>query len=124
MVRDATSLIATFKFILNYTPYKENVPGNLVDTCVQITTVHILLKLARISMGFRTVVGLSAKLRLQLPCLAVVCCNEDKVLKFNRVWLVIAALLLISFIPVRIAVTFRQVPTPQGIFVLGGDYNS
>jgi hypothetical protein len=53
----------------------------------------------------------------------VVCCNEDKVLKFNRVWLVIAALLLISFIPVRIAVTFRQAPTPQGIFVLGGDYN-
>ncbi|WP_228060078.1 YdcF family protein [Plectonema radiosum] len=46
-------------------------------------------------------------------------------MKFNRVWLVwlvIAALLLISFIPVRIAVTFRQVPTPQAIFVLGGDF--
>ena len=48
-----------------------------------------------------------------------------KFLKFNRVWLVwlVAVLLLISFIPVRIAVTFHQVPTPQGIFVLGGDYN-
>jgi len=32
-------------------------------------------------------------------------------------------IVLISFIPVRIAATFRQVPTPQGIFVLGGDYN-
>jgi uncharacterized SAM-binding protein YcdF (DUF218 family) len=45
-------------------------------------------------------------------------------LKFNRVWLVwlVAVLLLISFIPVRIAVTFRQAPTPQAIFVLGGDF--
>ncbi|NJL77865.1 MAG: hypothetical protein HC917_01535 [Richelia sp. SM2_1_7] len=52
------------------------------------------------------------------------CCGGMKVkfLKFNRVWLVclVAALLLISFIPVRIAVTFRQAPTPQAIFVLGG----
>ncbi|NJN11901.1 MAG: hypothetical protein HC836_29230 [Richelia sp. RM2_1_2] len=45
-------------------------------------------------------------------------------MKFNRVWLVclVAVLLLISFIPVRIAVTFRQAPTPQAIFVLGGDF--
>ncbi len=40
------------------------------------------------------------------------------------VWLVlIIALFLISFIPARIAVTFHQVPTPQAIFVLGGDFN-
>ena len=46
-------------------------------------------------------------------------------LKFNRVWLVwlvIAALLLISFIPVRISIAFHQAPTPQAIFVLGGDF--
>ncbi|NJN11906.1 MAG: YdcF family protein [Richelia sp. RM2_1_2] len=32
-------------------------------------------------------------------------------------------IVLLGFIPVRIAVTFHQAPTPQGIFVLGGDYN-
>ena len=31
-------------------------------------------------------------------------------------------IVLLGFIPVRIAVTFRQAPTPQGIFVLGGDF--
>ncbi|MEB3217216.1 MAG: YdcF family protein [Nostocales cyanobacterium 94392] len=45
-------------------------------------------------------------------------------LKFNRVRLVwlVAALLLISFIPVRISIAFQQAPTPQAIFVLGGDF--
>ncbi|MBF2014750.1 MAG: hypothetical protein IGS23_05975 [Rivularia sp. T60_A2020_040] len=45
-----------------------------------------------------------------------------KFLKFNRVWLVwlVAVLLLISFIPVRIAVTFRQAPTPQAPHCVGG----
>jgi uncharacterized SAM-binding protein YcdF (DUF218 family) len=39
------------------------------------------------------------------------------------VWLIIIiALLLISFIPARISVTFHQAPTPQAIFVLGGDF--
>jgi uncharacterized SAM-binding protein YcdF (DUF218 family) len=39
------------------------------------------------------------------------------------VWLIIIiALLLISFIPARIAVAFHQAPTPQAIFVLGGDF--
>ncbi|MGB3639857.1 MAG: hypothetical protein WBA39_20120 [Rivularia sp. (in: cyanobacteria)] len=30
---------------------------------------------------------------------------------------------LLGFIPVRINIAFRQAPTPQAIFVLGGDYN-
>ncbi|MGB3639860.1 MAG: YdcF family protein [Rivularia sp. (in: cyanobacteria)] len=32
-------------------------------------------------------------------------------------------IVLIGFIPVRINIAFRQAPTPQAIFVLGGDYN-
>ncbi len=30
---------------------------------------------------------------------------------------------LLGFIPVRINIAFHQAPTPQAIFVLGGDYN-
>lgn len=30
---------------------------------------------------------------------------------------------LLGFIPVRINIAFRQAPTPQAIFVLGGDFN-
>jgi uncharacterized SAM-binding protein YcdF (DUF218 family) len=32
-------------------------------------------------------------------------------------------IVLLGFIPVRINIAFRQAPTPQAIFVLGGDYN-
>ncbi|MEO1376106.1 MAG: YdcF family protein [Cyanobacteria bacterium J06635_10] len=32
-------------------------------------------------------------------------------------------IILLGFIPVRINIAFRQAPTPQAIFVLGGDYN-
>ncbi len=32
-------------------------------------------------------------------------------------------IVLIGFIPVRIAVAFHQAPTPQAIFVLGGDFD-
>ncbi|WP_235006714.1 YdcF family protein [Calothrix rhizosoleniae] len=43
-----------------------------------------------------------------------------KLYSIRFVWLVlIIALLLSSFISVRIAITFRQAPTPQAIFVLG-----
>ncbi len=38
--------------------------------------------------------------------------------------LVLAILaVLISIIPVRLAISLHQVPTPQAIFVLGGDFN-
>lgn len=38
-------------------------------------------------------------------------------------WLGLSLLvILIGFIPVRIAVTFHQAPTPQAIFVLGGNF--
>ena len=32
-------------------------------------------------------------------------------------------IVLLGFIPVRINIAFRQAPTPQAIFVLGGDFN-
>ena len=32
-------------------------------------------------------------------------------------------IVLLGFIPVRINIAFRQAPTPQAIFVLGGNYN-
>ena len=39
-------------------------------------------------------------------------------------WLGLSLLIvLLVFIPVRINIAFRQAPTPQAIFVLGGDYN-
>ena len=38
-------------------------------------------------------------------------------------WLgLILAIALVGFIPLRIAIAFQQAPTPQAIFVLGGDY--
>ena len=48
-----------------------------------------------------------------------------KFFQFNRVRLLslVMVSLLICFIPVRLTATFGQVPIPQGIFVLGGDYN-
>jgi uncharacterized SAM-binding protein YcdF (DUF218 family) len=47
-----------------------------------------------------------------------------KFCSMRLVWLIlIIALFLISFIPVRLAITLHQVPTPQAIFVLGGDFN-
>ena len=32
-------------------------------------------------------------------------------------------IVLLGFIPVRINIAFRQAPTPQATFVLGGDFN-
>ncbi|NJO63945.1 MAG: YdcF family protein [Richelia sp. RM2_1_2] len=38
-------------------------------------------------------------------------------------WFVFSLLIvLLGFIPVRIIIAFRQAPTPQAIFVLGGDF--
>ncbi|MEO1561618.1 MAG: hypothetical protein AAFS12_19045, partial [Cyanobacteria bacterium J06632_19] len=32
-------------------------------------------------------------------------------------------IVLLGFIPVRITIAFQQAPTPEAIFVLGGDFN-
>jgi uncharacterized SAM-binding protein YcdF (DUF218 family) len=43
--------------------------------------------------------------------------------KFVGLVLAILAMLIISIIPVRLAITLHQVPMPQAIFVLGGSLN-
>ncbi|MEO1560797.1 MAG: hypothetical protein AAFS12_14645 [Cyanobacteria bacterium J06632_19] len=39
-------------------------------------------------------------------------------------WFTLTLLIvLLGFIPVRITIAFQQAPTPEAIFVLGGDFN-
>lgn len=49
---------------------------------------------------------------------------KDNLYKRRLFWWIvfILAIVLLGFIPLRIAVAFHQAPTPQAIFVLGGDY--
>lgn len=56
------------------------------------------------------------KLKLQLP-------YHYRLRKFSTVLLTVVLLGVLSFIPLRIAIAFQQVPEPQAILVLNGNLN-